>query len=327
MRQLILLSLLCNASLKSMDALWIDEEDHVTISPFTELVEQRYYLIARLEPIHHLIEKLNCTCVITLEDFTHLSHIEPTHHKIIYCIGALQQDLTCEPLLTLWQEVTAYKYLTDAQFEKEYSTLVTLVAHQLVSLMHDRLSPHEKKMLGLLEKRSEQAHTTADITFRYYLLKRLKRVTALLVHCKNIETTWTIMPYLSSLHQSSIVRCAKAIECEQSLDPLLAILSSIEQYQEIDNIAFIYELLQLILIIEQRVLAPQFLPRKRELCAHYEHTIDGLSIEEMLKSIDILTAHIEPYAQHTTDFAPRAISLTTFAAAYVCAYVLWLCLS
>lgn len=303
MKRLIYISLLCwMPILFGMDALWIEEEDQVSLSSFTTAVHQRYYFIARLEPVHNLIKALHCSCVISVQDFESLTHIAPQHPKIIDCIAALQQSLTCDALLELWHEVTSYKYLTNDQFAKEYTTLVALVSHQLVTLMHDQLSPTDQKILASLCTRAPKKEVSStDVTFRYYLLKRLKKVHTLLRHCAHAPCVYTITPYLGDCTDRKVLQCAQDIEACHSLEPLLQLLREVEQFQSIENVAFIHELLQLILVTEQHALAPFYLPRKRELCAHYEHEIEGLSLEEILKSIDILTAHIEPYAHVDLD--------------------------
>ncbi len=307
-----------------MDALWIEEEDQVSLSPFTSAVHQRYYFIARLEPVHKLIKTLHCSCIISVHDFESLTHIAPQHPKIIDCIRALQQDLTCDPLLELWHEVTSYKYLADDQFAKEYTTLVALVSHQLVTLMHDQLTPADQKVLSSLCTRAPKKEIgSTDVAFRYYLLKRLKKVHMLLKQCSHASCVYTITSYLSDCTDKKVLQCARDIEACHSLEPLLQLLLEVEQFQSIENVTFIHELLQLILVTEQHILAPFYLPRKRELCAHYEHDIDGLSLEEMLKSIDILTAHIEPYACPDTDantVLPLLHALVTIACSALAAW-------
>ena len=136
----------------------------------------------------------------------------------------------------------------------------------------------------------------------------------LLRRCAHAPCVYTITPYLSDCVDKKVLQCARNIEACHSLEPLLQLLLEVEQFQSIENVSCIHELLQLILVIEQHTLAPFYLPRKRELCAHYEHDIEGLSLEEMLKSIDILTAHIEPYAcpdTHTNTALPLLHALMT----------------
>ncbi len=325
MKQLIVISLLWSVhTLSSMDALWIDEEDQVSISTFTSAVHQRYYFIARLEPVHNLIKALHCSCVITINDFETLVHMAPQHPKIKHCIASLQQDLTCDPLLALWHEVTSYKYLTDDQFAKEYTTLVALVAHQLVMLMHDQLSPADQKILSSLCTRAPKKEVSStDVSFRYYLLKRLKKVHALLKQSAHIPCSYTIIAYLPECTDKKVLQCAHDIETCHSLEPLLQILREIEQFQSIENVSFIHELLQLILVTEQHMLAPFYLPRKRELCAHYQHDVHGLSLEEMLKSIDILTAHIEPRAFGHTNHDTSLPMLQTLVAIVCSGLAAW----
>ena len=200
MKRLLYLSLFCIAhTLVSMDALWIDEEDQVSISPFTNAVHQRYYFIARLEPVHVIIESLHCTSIVTYQDYQALSQIEPRHFRIIQCIEEMQEEQTCVPLLELWGEVCVYKYITDEQFIKEYTALVCVIAHQLVTQMHDQLSNSDQKTLAKVIDRAPGSASNIcsyDVAFRYYLVKRLKKVGALFVQCAYTPCQYSVSAYL-----------------------------------------------------------------------------------------------------------------------------------
>lgn len=293
-----------------MEALWIDEEDSVSINDFTTSIHRRYYYIARLSAVHNLIDQLHCSCSISSQDFQELSYLQPQHPRLKQCLEIMQITQSCDPLLDLWQEICAYKYLSDDEFLDEYSSVVYVVIHQLSSAVQEKISPEDKAILSLLLNRAtneKKQLNSSDITYRYYLIKRLKKVTELLSLCQELSLKIVINSYLPLCKLAKINDCSQEMEAKCSFKPLLILIDEFEQFQSINDLTFIYELLQLILVVEQHTLAPHFLPKRSELCAHYEHDIVGLSIEELLTSIDILTTHIEPYA---TDAQKRQRSYT-----------------
>lgn len=328
MKRLLYISLFCLVQAAiGMDALWIDEEDQVSISSFTQAIHQRYYCIARLEQVHNLIEQLRCACQITYQDFQSLSQIQPQHPRIIECIEAMQKDASSGPLIELWHQVSTYKYITDEQFMQEYTALVCIVAHHLVSLNHEQLSIEDQKTLSSFITKGFKNGTgeigSHEITYRYYLKRRLKKVSTLLKQCAQVPCEYAVYIHLPHCSDERIVGCAQEIESEKSFMPLIALIKDFEQFQSVEDTQFVHELLSLILVIEQHVLAPLYLPRQRELCAHYEHDIEGLTIEELLRSIDILTSHIEPCARTENQFDNSLLPVTTVAAVACGSLALW----
>lgn len=310
----------------SMDALWIDEEDPIQINSFTLKVQQRYYYLARLAPIHDVLEYIKNEPTIAYSyDYT-VTLLHPTHPHIRHCVEDLQKTQSFEPLFELWDEFKAYKFIDDHECLAQYAALVCTIVQQIMETLELEFADDAQRALNAVQKTTRTAPcviSSHDVAYRYYLLKRLKNVTQLLKHCSLAKYRYALCSSLPAWTNTKIVICAKTIEQTQSLDSLLDLLKELEQYAHINDIVFMHELLELILFIEQHGLAPYYLPKKKELCAHYEHAIDGLTIEELLQSIDILTAHIDPYAFETLTKQVPIPQVQSFGAIVCAGFIAW----
>ncbi|MGE0010351.1 MAG: hypothetical protein AB7F19_00110 [Candidatus Babeliales bacterium] len=330
MKRLIYITLVCFVQTTwCMDALWIDEEDTIILNSLTQSVHQRYYYIARLSKVHELLKTLQCTCPILTQEFQTLSYLAPEHPRIIQCINELQTSRTCEPLLAVWQEIKAYKYLEDEQCIKEYSSLVCIIAQQLITALQEKLSADDKKTLTILLNRAtyeNEAVNSPDIVYRYYIIKRLRKVMQLLKLYELMPLNCAISAYLPDSTHAKIAQCADAMEKSNTFAPLLTLLKEFECYQGLEDVASIYQMLHLILLVEQQVLVPQHLPDAHARFTASSKSVESLSVEELLKSIDIMTAHLEPYARKEKKVA--ALPSVCMLAALACSsFVTWYALS
>jgi hypothetical protein len=75
------------------------------------------------------------------------------------CIAAIREQQNLDPLFKIWHHFASYKFINDAEFLREFVTLVYIIYHQLcnevVAAGDVRNQPSVEEVLDLYEKISQ----------------------------------------------------------------------------------------------------------------------------------------------------------------------------
>ena len=185
----------------------IKTQSPIFISPFSQTVHQRLYIISRLENYINMLEHLNQNSII-IDKEKPVDHLFK-NEKINCCINEIYATNTIDSLLRLWQDIASYKHIEDIEFVEEFITMFSFITQSMTSHVNQlkvKNSFHRKNLLSIQElldniednikflyktdynnTKSTILHTqdsttiTSDPIFeRFYYIKRLAKPITLL---------------------------------------------------------------------------------------------------------------------------------------------------
>jgi len=108
------------------------QEKKIIISQFVDLIHKRLYFIARLEKTMGILQgieknKKKLSCLIDSHDSTLFHHQHIKEH-----IAKIQNQKTLAPLLSAWNDFTAYKEISDCPLAEELIKLIFIVTKNII---------------------------------------------------------------------------------------------------------------------------------------------------------------------------------------------------
>lgn len=264
-------------------AIHAQSDETIEISPLTNHVHNRFYIIERLTKTVHALYNLHNSCKLCLPKNS-ISFLQKTtqfeNQLIKKCIRDMIKTQSLQPLFSCWQTIITYKYVDDQTLSLEFSHLVYQLITQLIA---NTKAPYAQSLTDLVTRDLESpTASTHQVSFRFYLLKRLTKSHAIL-NAHREHAIQSFPKHMLFMHPRT-AQCYEKIMKLKSIEPVMELFDEVQQYRFIDDTVFMQEFLQLLFITHVCMFIQE--NPDREFGHSFEH-ITTLSITELLEAIDI----------------------------------------
>lgn len=279
-----------------------NSEAPLEISELTNQVQTRYYFIKRLDKTIKALYHVHMACeqCIPQELIAHLKTINSFENQMVQtCLKNITVHKSLRPIFACWQAIITYKHISDSTLCLEFSQLLHTLVHKLVAHTKTK-TDHIKQLRQLNFEIENPLASTHQVSFRFYILKRLMHVPAFFEAHRNI-TVHKLPQNLVFVHPQT-ARCYMRMQSSYTIEPLENLFDEVQQYRFIDDSIFIQEFLQLIFIAITCI--DHEIQGEHQLSHSFEHVI-ALSVNELLEAIDIMinkVHHLEQKKERNIPF-------------------------
>lgn len=313
---LIALFLLINSLIKGYDPSWIDGDHSAEISEITHYIYQRYYLIARTENSIKLLFNLHKKSLLSIDiDEEELNNFSDEQIRENLEIIIETKEIT--PIFSCWQHIILYQRLQDDPFQEEFSKLLLLILQKItgnkrktvflpndglaqlldiIDIQTDKLSSKKtitRHSMRHINHPEELSSITPLVAYRFYLLKRIENpmhiIKSYFSHCSNSNIA-SSMSTIHCFHEQINAHLEEIIH-SKSITPLLNMHHELEQFRHINDMLYVKEFFEIVLLIAQQIQAESIFQKNGSSEANYT-SLDQLSIEDLLEAIDITTGRL-----------------------------------
>lgn len=250
----------------------IHDEQEIVISEKTNTILYRYYLCKRIKFIIKYLKKKNKS--YKKEILNNIEkHKELFFHPILKkTIKNMQDKNSLAPYFDLWKNIKSYQHLEKNRAIQEFISLTYLCCQSLHIAKKNRV-----KFLKNINVKSNNK-TSGNISFRFYIIKRLKRLQKLIenLSLKPIQETIS----MSHFNNQKIKNAIKKINDTNTIQPLNTLYNEIKSYALIDNPQFLIEFLQL-----NFILLKHFYEHNKN--TSQQNHLGELSINDLLNALDV----------------------------------------
>lgn len=285
-------------------SLSIISQENFHATSITHGVNQRFYLISRLNQIVQLIAH-------NLNNGKNVCHINLyqgvfQHTAIKETIEQIKEKKNLLPLLHLWEAFITYRFINDTLFEKELIRLLLLVCYQVSTEKCIEKNITEKNNGFEINNVS-----TDDITRNFYTIQRMNRCIENLTTMQNemndlLEQNQpkrvhdlediTFLEEKIPFEHNKIRECIYHIYQQKELTPLLDMYRDYTSYRYASDYLFLKEQLHLLFLVHKNMLTKKLSNQNEQIIIHEmefiqdvcEH-IEELSIDQILDVIDMIT--------------------------------------
>lgn len=281
----------------------IPTKGKIEICRLCELIHERYYFMLRLEKMIRFFEKYEQK-YHDLLPITFTEYNQFNHPRIIKLMQEVDKKNSLLPMMTLWQQLQNYKFITDEKIVKEFAKCTFLVIKKICPSFPKHKN-HFFKLSDIAFNLKKGTYIEA-VTLRSYYAKRLQSPLKLLssLHCKrdrffeksSRHNCHCIFESKIKLKHPAIKRCINRMCETNSLKPLLDLSHEFERFRLIQDDLFSKEFLLLVFGVYKNLTINAKSSRTHkstlEFVAQLYEKLDSLPLEEILDAIDLLSEEL-----------------------------------
>lgn len=294
-----------------LTAITCDEKYYNYDTNLANLVYKRFYLIKRLErTLDYMIEiKKN----VKQENFDKekIFDLNISDYKNDYiksCVKTIKINKNCKPLMMLWKDFLAYKFIEDKIFDQDFIKLIFNFTKNLMA--QNKLIPNfnsycfnnyiedldiiDNNLISLKKNiildannfkaiNSSDEINTEEILTRFYYLKRLEKIFWLLNYFKNTNFPDNFFNTEKKFNNLKLNLCLENLQKNKNISHLIEIISDVKHFKYIQDKNFIEEFSKLIFIVSQNISQSKKIKNLN---------LDEKDIENILNAIDIIAEEL-----------------------------------